>query len=122
MRFIELPDVIGNVVWGEGDSGQDDPGSSGLEGAEDLVEIGAGVFDAEAAEAVVAAELYDDDGGLHGDDAVDALKAVLGGIAADSFIYDAIQIAFGVKVGLEIVGVALAGVGAVAGGEAVGGC
>ena len=63
--------------------------------ADDLVEIGAGVFDAEAAETVVAAELDDDDRGLQGDDAVEALDAILGGVAADALVDDAIVIAAG---------------------------
>ena len=67
--LVELLDVVGAVVGRKGDAGEDDLGSARLEGADDLVEVGAGVFDAEAAEAIVASELDDDDGGLHGDDA-----------------------------------------------------
>ena len=94
-------------------------GSAGFEGADDLVEIGAGVFDAEAAETVVAAELDDDDCRLHGDDAVEAFDAILGGVAADALVDDPVFVALCVEIGLEVVGVAFAGVGAVAGGEAV---
>ena len=65
---VELLDVVGAVVGWEGDAGEDDFGSAGFEGWDDVVEVGAGVFDAEAAEAVVAAELDDDDGGLKGED------------------------------------------------------
>src|SRR5467141_1890176 len=112
-------DVVGAVVGGEGDAGEDDSGSAGFEGADDLVEICAGIFDSEAAEAVVAAELYDHYCGLHGDDGVDALDAVLRGVAADALVDDAVLIPFRVEISLEIVWVAFAGLGAVARGEAV---
>ncbi len=58
-----------------------------------MVEVGAGVCDGEAAEAVVAAELDDDDGGVEGEDGVEALDAVLGGVAADALVDDAVVIA-----------------------------
>ena len=73
------------------------------------VEVGAGVGDGQAAEAVVATEFDDDDGGLQGEDGVEALDAVLGGVAADALLDDAIVIAVGVEVGLKIVGVAWPG-------------
>ena len=116
---VELFDVVGAVVRREGDAGEDDFGAAGFEGGDNLVEVGARVFDAKAAEAIVAAELDDDDGGLHGDDGVDALDAVFGGVAADAFVDDAIVITPGVEVGLKVVGIAFAKFGTVAGGEAV---
>ena len=116
---VELLDIVGAVVRGQGDADEDDHGAAGPESGDDLVEICAGVFDAQAAETVVAAELNDDDRRLHGDDVVDALDAVFGGVAADALIDDAIVIAPGVEVGLEIVGITFAEFGAVACGEAV---
>ena len=68
-------------------------GSAGFEGGDDLVEVGAGVFDAQAAETVVAAELDDDDGGLQGEDGVEAFDTVLGGVAADALVDDAVVVA-----------------------------
>jgi hypothetical protein len=112
----ELFDVVGAVVGGEGDAGEDYFGAAGFEGLDDVVEVGAGVGDGEAAEAVVAAELDYDDGRVEGEDGAEALDSVLGGVAADAFVDDAVMIARGVEVGLEIVGIALAGVGAEAGG------
>ena len=115
---VEAGDVVGAVVGRERDACEDDGDLAGFEGGYDLIQIGAGVFDAQAAEAVVAAEL-DDDGGLHGDDSIEAVDAVFGGVSADAFVDDAVVIASGVERGLEVVGIALAGVGAVAFGEAV---
>ena len=117
--LVELPDVIGPVVGRKGDAGEDDTGTAGFECADDLVEVCARIFNAKAAETVVATELYDHYCRLHGDDAVDALDAIFGGVAADALVGDAIVIAFRVEISLEIVGVAFAGFGAVAGGEAV---
>jgi hypothetical protein len=53
------------------------------------------------------------------EDVGEALDAVLGGVAADPFVVDAIVIVKVIEVGLEVVGIALAGVGAEAGGEGV---
>jgi len=116
---LELLDVVGAVVGREADAGEGEAGVAGAESGEDGVEVGAGVFDAEAPEAVVAAELDDDESGVEGDDAVDALEAVLGGVAADALVDDTVGEVVGVEVFLEIVGVALAGIGAMAGGEGV---
>lgn len=116
---LELLDVVGAVVGGEGDAGEGDLGAGGFEAGEDLVEVGAGIFDAQAAEAVVAAELNDDDGGVEGEDALDAVEAVLGGVAADALVDDAVFVTGGGQIFLEEVGVALAGVGAEAGGEGI---
>ena len=115
----ELADVVGAVVGRKGDAGEGDGGSAPFEPGDDDVEVGAGVGDGEAAEAVVAAELDYDDRGLEGDDAVDAGDAILGGVAADAGVDDAVLVSGVVEVFLEEVGVALAGVSAEAGGEAV---
>ena len=116
---VELVDVVRAVVGREGDAGEGDFGAAGFEGADDLVEVGAGVGDGKAAEAVVATELDDDDGGMEGEDVVEAVDAVFGGVSADALVDDAVVVAEGVEVGLEVVGIALAGLGSVAGGETV---
>ena len=116
---VEFFDVVGAVVGGESDAGEDDGGAAGLELVDDAVEVGLGLFEGEAAEAVVAAELYDDELGMAGDDAGDAVEAVLGGVAADAGVEDVVVVAAGVEELLEDVGIGLAGLGAVAGGERV---
>ena len=114
----ELVDVVGAVVGGQGDAGEDDLGAGVLRVLTMWSRLARESCDGQAAEAVVAAELDDDDGGVEGR-RVEAIDAVLGGVAADAFVDDAVGVAAGVEVGLEVVGVALAGVGAVAGGEGV---
>lgn len=116
---VELMDVVGAIVGRQGNAGEGDGGSAPFEFGDDAVEVGAGVGDGEAAEAVVATKLDDHEGGFEGDDAVDAGDAVLGGVAADAGVNDAVFVSGVVEVLLEKVGVALAGVGTEAGGEAV---
>ena len=116
---VELVDVVGAVVGRESDAGEDEFGSGGFEGGEDVVQVGAGALYGEAAKAVVAAELDDDDGGVEGEDGGEAFDAVFGGVAADALVDDAVVEAAGAEVTLEVVGIALAGVGAVAFGEGV---
>ena len=116
---VEFFDVVGAVAGGEGDAGEDDFGTAGLELREHAGEVGLGLVDGQAAEAVVAAELDDDDFGMAGEDEVDAVEAVLGGVAADAGVDDVVVEALGVEEALEFVGVGLAEVGAEAGGERV---
>ncbi len=116
---VEFFDVVGAVAWGEGDAGEDYFGAALLELIDDAGEIGLGLVDGEAAEAVVAAELYDYDLRVAVDDELDAVEAVLGGVAADAGVEDVVVVAVGVEEALEVVGVGLAEVGAEAGGERV---
>jgi hypothetical protein len=82
-------------------------------------EIALRAFDGKAAEAVVAAELKHDDLRFVGEDAIDALETIFGGVAADAFVDDAVAKTGGVEEMLEISGVAGGGFDAVAGGETV---
>ena len=116
---VEFFDVVGAVAGGEGDAGEDDFGAAGLELREDAGEVGLGLLDGQAAEAVVAAELDDYDFGVAVDDELDAAEAVLGGVAGDAGVDDVVVVAVGVEEALEVVGVGLAEVGAEAGGEGV---
>ena len=116
---VEFFDVVGAVAGGEGDAGEDYLGTALLELIEDVGEVRLGLFDGQAAEAVVAAEFYDDDLRVAGDDELDAVEAVLGGVAADAGVDDVVVVAPSVEVALELVGVGLAEVGAEAGGERV---
>ena len=117
--LVELADVVGAVVGWEGDAGEGDASAGVLQGGDDLVEIGAGVCDGQAAQTVVAAELDEDDGGVEGENAGETLEAVLSGVAADALIVDAVVDVALVEGGLQIVWVALAGAGTSSGGEAV---
>ena len=94
---VEFFDVVGAVVGGEGDAGENDFGAAGLELRDDGGEVGLGLFEGQAAEAVVAAEFYDDELRLAGEDAGDAVEAILGGVAADAGVEDVVVVAAGVE-------------------------
>jgi len=94
-------------------------GAAFLELIDDGGEVGLGLVEGEAAEAVVAAEFYDYDLRVAGDDAGEAVEAVLGGVAADAIVEDVVTVTLGVEEALEVVGVGLAEVGAVACGEGI---
>ena len=117
--FVELLDVVGAVVGREGDAGEDDFAAGLEQGGDDGGEVAARVGDGDAAEAVVAAEFDDDDGGVKAEDVFEAVDAVFGGVAADAGVDDFVVVAAAVEVGLEVVGVGLAGGDAIAGGDAV---
>ena len=91
-------------------------GAALLQLGDDAGEVGLGLFEGQAAEAVVAAKLYYGDLRVAVEDQVDAVEAVLGGVAADAGVEDVVVVALGVEEMLEVVGVGLAEVGAVAGG------
>jgi hypothetical protein len=117
--FVELLDVVGAVVGREGDAGEDDFAAALEQGGDDGGEVAARVGDGDAAEAVVATEFDNDDGGMKAEDVFEAVDGVFGGVAADAGVDDFVAVAAVVEVGLEVVGVGLAGGDAVARGDAV---
>ena len=97
IHAVEVRDVVAAVLRGEGDAGERDLCAAVLELLDHGGEILLRAFDGKAAEAVVAAELEDDDLGFLGEDAVDAFDAVFGGVAADACVDDAVVITVGVE-------------------------
>jgi len=108
--LVELVDVFGAVVGGQGNAGEQDLDVGGFKGGEHLVEIAAGLVEGKASEAVVATEFDEDHFGVKGEDGVEAGEGVFGGGAAGALIDDSVVEAAGVEVALEGVGVGLAGV------------
>ena len=90
-----------------------------MQGGDHCGEVCTGGLDVEAAQTVVAAKLQDDHGGVEGGDVGDAVDAILGGVAGNAFVDDAVGEAVAIEIVLEEVGVAGAFVGAEAGGEGV---
>jgi len=117
--LVELADVVGAVVWREGDAGEGNFGPGTLQGGDDLAEVGAGVCNGQAAQAVVAAELDDDHGGMQREDLGQAFNTILSGIAADALVVHAVADMEAVEVGLQVVWVTLARIDTAAGGEAI---
>ncbi len=116
---VELMNVGGAVVGRERDAGEQDPDVRGEQAGDDGFEVAPGDAEWKAAKAVVAAEFDDDDGGMHGEDKRQSVDAVLGGVAADAGVDDAVVVSASVEVVLERGGVGLAGFEAMAGGDAV---
>ncbi len=112
-------DVVGAVVGRQGDAGEQDFDVRVFERGQHLVEIAAGLVEGQAAQAVVAAELDDDDFGMQEQDGAQTGDGVLGGGAAGALIDDLVVVAAAVEVPLQGVGIGLAGLEAVAGGDAV---
>jgi hypothetical protein len=117
--FIEGLNVIGAIVGGEGDAGENNFAAGVEEGGDDGVEIAAGIGDGDAAQAVVAAEFDNDDGGMEAEDVLYAVDAVFACVAADAGVNDPVAVATVVKGGLEVVGPGVAGIDAEARGDAV---
>jgi len=113
--------VGGPHGWGHLHAGEDDlcRGIFGFDGVDDGLEIGGGAGDGNASEAVVGAELEDEDVCGGAQDPVDAAAAVGGGFAADAGVGDLPGEVEGVDAVLDDGGEGLAGGNAIAGGEAV---
>ena len=119
IHAVEASDVVTAVLRGEGDSGERDPCSTLLDLLDHCSEVLLSAADRQAAEAVIAAELEDDDLWFLSEDAMEALQAVLGSVSADAFVEHTVVIPAGIEETLEIGRVAGGGFKAVAGGEAV---
>ena len=117
--FVELIDVVGAVVRREGDAGENDFAACLKQSGDEGGEVAARVGDRDAAQAVVAAELDDDDGGVQAEDFFEAVDAIFAGVAADAGVDNFVVVAATVEIGLEIVGIRVAGRDAIAGGDAV---
>ena len=112
-------DIVGAVVGRESDAGEDDFAAGVDEGGDDSVEIAARVGDGDAAKAVVAAKFDDDDGGVEAEEVGETVDSVFGGVAADAGVDDFVVVAAVIEVDLEVVGIRVAGLDAVAGSDAV---
>ena len=116
---VELCNVVGTIVWWQRDSGERDLRSAGLQLFNDARKILLGLFEFEAAQTVIPAELDDDQFGVLHDDTRNAVQAVFGGVAAYAGVRDTIVEACLIKPLLEIIRVALARIRSVACGQAI---
>ncbi len=117
--LLELLDVILAVVGRKSDAGEQDLDVRVFEGGQHLVEVAAGLVRGKAAEAVVAAEFDDYDCRVQQQDGAEIGDGVFGGGSAGALIADLVVVAAAVEVALQSVGIGLAGLEAVAGGDAV---
>ena len=117
--LCELLDVVAAVVGWQGDAGKQDFDVRIFQRGEHQIEVAACLVERQAAQSIVAAELDNDDLGMHQQDGMDASHGVLCGGPADAFVYDLVVVAAGVQVPLQRVGVGLPVLEAIARGDAV---
>ena len=91
--LLEVLDVLLAVVGRQRDSGEQDFDMGVFKGGQHLVEVAARLGDGQAAQAVVAAELDDDDCGVQAQDGVQTGDSILGGRAARSLVEDFVVVA-----------------------------
>ena len=91
--LLERVDVVGAVVGREGDAGEQNFDAGSIQGGQDLVEVAARLVGGQAAEAVVAAELDDDDFRVQEQDGADFDDSVLGGGATGALIGNLVVVA-----------------------------
>ena len=91
--LLEGVDVVGAVVGREGDAGEQNFDAGSIQGGQDLVEVAARLVGGQAAEAVVAAELDDDDFRVQEQDGADLDDSVLGGGATGALIGNLVVVA-----------------------------
>lgn len=99
--LIELMDVIGAVVGRQRDAGDEDLDMRAAERGDDGIKIAAGLIEGQAAQAVVAAELDDDDGRVQVEDGCERDDGVFGRSAAGAAVEDGVGVAEAVKIALQ---------------------
>ena len=119
VRLIELVDVVRAIVGRERDTAEHNFDASSLQGRDYLIQVFARAVDGKAAEAVVAPEGNDNNDGFQGQDIVEPIDTVFGGVAADPRIHDVVIKAFGIEILFEKVGITISRVRAVACSQAV---
>ena len=117
--LLEGLDIVLAVVWGQSNAGEQDFDVRAFERGQNLVEVAAGLVGGQAAKAVVAAELDDDDFRVQEQNGTEIGDGVLGGGAARALVRDFVAVAAGVEFLFQEVGIGLAGLEAVTGGDAV---
>ena len=91
----------------------------GLKSGEHLVEVAARLIGGQAAQAVIAAEFNDDNFGVQQQDGAEIGDGVLGGGAAGALVVDSVVVTERIEFLLQVIGIGLAGLKAIAGGDAV---
>ncbi len=85
----------------------------------DAIEILAGARDGQSAQAIVPAKSHDHQHWLQTQCVLQPVDSVFGGVSTDPLIDHLVAIALRVQILLQVIGIAVARVGAEAGGEAV---
>ena len=117
--FAERSNVVGAVIRGQGNASQQYFGVGLFERCQHLIEIAAGLFQGQAAQAVVAAKFDDDHLGMKPNNRRKGSSSVFRGGSAGALIDDLIVVALGAETARERVRKGLALLQPIAGGNAV---
>jgi hypothetical protein len=117
--LVEGIDVIPAVVGRQRDAGKEHADVSVIERGEDSVEVAARLVRRHSAEAVVTAELDDDDGGVKHQDGAQVSGGILGGGAAGAQIRYLVVVAVFIKGPLQGIRIGLVAGEAESGSDAV---
>jgi putative ABC transport system ATP-binding protein len=116
---VEVADVVLPVVGRQGDAGNEYANAGLPQRSDDLVEVLAAFGQGQSAQAVIAAELDDDDGGVEAQNAGQVGERVGGGGAAGAEVAHRVVVTLGFEHLLKLVRIGLAVGQAAAGGDAV---
>jgi hypothetical protein len=116
---VELPDIVRPVIGWERDPCKHHLASAFDERPNHRVQIGASRRVRQSTKTVIAPELDDDHLGMERYDAIQPVYPVLRRTSADSLADDAVTIAAGIEIALEVVWIAVTRIDAIAGGNAV---
>ena len=106
--LIELPDVVGTIVWWQGDAAQHYLSSGIEQRAHDTIEIVTGARYGQSAQSVVSTEGDDHQDRLQTQYVLEPINSVFGGVSANSLIDYLVAIALRVEILLQEVGIAVA--------------
>src|ERR1700742_2978723 len=119
VSFVELADVVRAVIGRQRDTAEHNLDACVLKRRDDPVEVLSGAFDGKAAKAIIAAEGDNHDGWFQRQYIVKASHAIFCSVAANACIDYVIMEAFCVEILLQKIGIAVAGISSIAGGETV---
>ena len=103
---VELRDVVAAVLRRKRDAGESHSCSRALQALDHCGHIALCDEDGKTAQAVVAAELEDDDLRFARKDLVDAFEAVFCGVTADALVHNVVVVSGGIEQALQVRGIA----------------
>lgn len=107
VHLIEIADVVGAVIWRKGNAGEENMAVHRGQRAQQRVEILAGFTERKPAEAVVAPELDNDDGGMQGKQGLHSGNGILCRSATGAHVSDLVVVAELIEIALQIGGIGL---------------
>jgi len=117
--LLELQDILLAIVGRQRDSGEQGFDVGVFQGCQHGIDVAAGLGQGQAAQAVIAAKLDNNDCRMQKQNGMQTGYGVFGGGATGSLVDHLVEVAAAVEVALQSIGKGLAGFKAVSGGDAV---